>query len=91
MKATCTWGDGPDIALDLDGTRFVLYEDPKHNKPPQGDYVHGYVQKGSIDLTMNEAEELGRQLISAAENSRRLYESANDFDPNFFLDFNLDY
>lgn len=69
-KATCTWGDGPDVLLDLEDDNFMLYEDPKHYKPPQGDPSHGYVTKGSMDLTADEARILAAQLEAAANQAQ---------------------
>lgn len=70
IKASCTWGDGPDIMLVIEGedenddnnNRFILYEDPKHQLPPRADYIHGYVTNGSMDLTANEARILAARL-----------------------------
>lgn len=74
--ATCTWGEGPDVLLSFNGDRFILYEDPKHDKAPRGDYRHGHVTNGSMDLTAEEAEELGMQLIHAAREARELQRTA---------------
>jgi hypothetical protein len=71
-KATCTWGDGPDVLLTIENDTFILYEDPKHLLPPHGDYAHGYVTRGSMDLTIDEALALSIQLKSAAEKARFL-------------------
>ena len=71
-KATCTWGDGPDVMLTLEDDWFVLYEGPKHQSPPRGDYLYGYVTKGSTDLTADEALELAAQLTSAANSAKEL-------------------
>jgi len=71
-KATCTWGDGPDVLLVLEDDFFILYEDPKHLEPPRGDYVHGYVTKGSMNLTADEALALAGQLRKAAMLAKEL-------------------
>ena len=71
-KATCTWGDGPDVLLSIEDDNFMLYEDPKHNKPPQGDPAHGFVTKGSMCLTADEALELAAELEAAANNAKDL-------------------
>jgi hypothetical protein len=71
-KATCTWGDGPDVLLTIENDIFILYEDPKHLLPPHGDYAHGYVTKGSSDLTIDEALALSAQLKDAADEARAL-------------------
>lgn len=75
MKATCTWGEGPDVIVELDGTSVMLYENPSRFE--QG--VHGYVSKGSFDFTAKEAREFARQLIKAADESDEWDRKAFDF------------
>jgi len=70
MKAECTWGDGPDVLVVLDGTPIVIYEDPDNQR----------VSQGSFDLTANEAEALGADLIAAAKRARYLDKQARDLD-----------
>ncbi len=70
MRAVCTWGEGPDVLVVIEGTIVILYEDPKHTKPPRGDYKHGYVEQGSFDFTAEEAEVLGNQLLEKAKQAR---------------------
>lgn len=79
MKATCTWGDGPDVLVDLNGTGVILYEDPKHHKPPRGDFKHGYITEGSFDLTAEEAEILSNELKTAAAAARSLDKSYREY------------
>ncbi len=74
-KATCTWGEGPDVILSLKDDFFILYEDPRHNNPPQGDYIHGYVTCGSMNLTSDEALDLASQLSIAANYAKELEKS----------------
>jgi hypothetical protein len=76
MKATCTWGCGPDVMLNLDGHPMVLYEDPIHKDK----WVHGAVTKGSLDLTADEAEAFGFQLIEAARQAKALDELCEQHD-----------
>jgi len=71
LKAVCTWGDGPDVILCLDGTPLVLLENPDLNN---GQSVHGVVTKGDVDLTADQAYKLGFQLINAAQQAKKLYE-----------------
>lgn len=66
IDATCTWGEGPDVMITFKDHHVVLHEDPKHHKPPQGDYTHGYVTYGTVDLTAKEALSLAASLIVAA-------------------------
>jgi hypothetical protein len=75
MKASCTWGEGPDVILDLDGSLMVLYENP-HDKEA---WTHGAISDGSLDLTAAEAEELGIQLITASKQARDLSKSAQEY------------
>ena len=75
MKATCTWGDGPDVLVELKGTGVILYEKPKHNKPPRGDFKHGFITEGSFDLTVEEAEIFGNELLLAAKQAREIISS----------------
>jgi len=72
IDATCTWGDGPDVLLTFKDYIFILYEDPRHSKPPQGGYAHGFVTKGSTDLTADEALILAAHLTDAANNAKEL-------------------
>jgi len=75
MKAKCTWGDGPDVLVVLDGMPVMLYHTPvdfNHAK-------HGMVKQGSFDLTADEAIALALQLLRAAESARdmdRKYQNA---------------
>ena len=79
-RAACTWGDGPDVLLVFEDDYFMLYEDPKHNKPPQGSPTHGYVTKGSADLTVDEALTLAFQLTEAANNAKELDRMCEEHD-----------
>ncbi len=78
MRAVCTWGDGPDVLVDLNNTTVVLYEDPWSDPPPRGKWAHGCVSKGSFDLTAEEAKALAAELISAAEQAEHLDKSYTD-------------
>lgn len=79
-RVECTWGDGPDVLLDLKDDYFMLYEDPKFNKAPQGSPAHGYVTKGSMDLTADEALELAAHLESAANNAKEMDRMCQEHD-----------
>ena len=80
INATCTWGDGPDVMLTFEDYIFVLYEAPKLILPSGGAYLHGYVTKGSTDLTADEALQLGGQLINAANNAKELDRMCKEHD-----------
>lgn len=70
IHVVCTVGEGPDVVMDFKDKGFILFEEPRHNKPPQGDWTHGFVMKGSCDLTHEEATHLGERLILAATQAR---------------------
>ena len=63
MKAECTWGDGPDVILSLNGTGMILFENPIIEG---SGFKYGTVNAGSLDLTAQEAIILGHQLLNAA-------------------------
>lgn len=66
MKAECTWGDGPDVLVILDGTEMVLHENPYDLDK----WAHGKVKSGSIDLTADRALELAKNLMSAVRQAK---------------------
>jgi hypothetical protein len=57
---------------DDKGDWLMAYEDPYHPTPPQGDCTHGYIRRGSLCLTADQAELLGYQLIESAKQAREL-------------------
>ena len=71
MKAECTWGEGPDVLVVLDGTGVICYEHPKHLDK----FTHGLVSQGSLDLTSKEARTFAAQLIKAADAADELQKS----------------
>ena len=79
LKATCTWGDGPDVLLVNEGKLYMLYDDPSIKDKA----IHGYSLNGSICLTKEEAYKLANDLIMAAKNAEELEECANEYS-NFF-------
>lgn len=78
MKAVCTWGDGPDVLVDLNNTTVALYEAPWSDPPPRGRWAHGCISEGSFDLTAEEAKALAAELINAAEQADHLTKSYKD-------------
>ena len=68
INAICTWGDGPDVLLRLDGTRLVLLEDPEGLEH----FTNGFVMMGQLDLTIKEARNLAENLIKAADEAERM-------------------
>ncbi len=75
MKATCTWGDGPDVLVDLDGTEFLLYEEPRDLS--RGAF--GVVAYGSACFTAKEARQLAAELIVAADYAEEMEKSAEEY------------
>ena len=71
IGASCTWGQGPDVLVTLDGAPFMCYENPDQKNRA----VHGIVRKGSFELTRNEALELAEQLFRAAAACKDLDDS----------------
>jgi hypothetical protein len=70
VKASCTWGEGEDVLVTLEGHNFMLYENPKNYHRA----VHGIVEVGSFFLTAKEAKELAIDLMLAAKNAEELDE-----------------
>lgn len=68
IKAVCTWGDGPDVSMSLEGHKMVLMENPEDYDR----WVHGTVTHGIVDLTGPQAYSLGLQLINASLEAGRL-------------------
>ncbi len=75
MKAECTWGDGPDVLVILEGTKVMLYEDPIDMDRS----VHGYTTQGSFCLTVKEALTLAGSLYVAAGQAMELDNSYRDY------------
>lgn len=75
IKASCTWGDGPDVLITLDDLLFMLYEPPDQLDRA----VHGLVKKGSFALTANEALKFAKQLKQAALSAKELDKDYSDY------------
>ena len=80
IKATCTWGDGPDVLVVFENHPFILYENPKNDPPPRGQWAHGYVSIGSFDLTAEEAMILSNKLKAAAQVAMELDKSIREYE-----------
>ena len=69
-KATCTWGDGPDVMISVMKTNKSGF-----------DYVDVSDKtvdtKGSFGLTADEAIELAKELIDAAVLANKYFEGYN--------------
>lgn len=72
-EAICTWAEGPDVLVTVNQP-FMLYECPSGSDKA----VHGYVNRGSFHLTVEEAEQLGNQLLLAAFQARKLQSGWED-------------
>jgi len=72
IRAACTWGDGPDVLLILEGKELMLYEIPYHHKPPLADGTYGFIKEGSLCLTTSEARRLASQLNQSAKEAEDL-------------------
>jgi len=75
ITAECTWGDGPDVLVEGHNV-------PTFNLSPveNGGSIHGRVRDWQIDLTADEAENLGRHLIMSAARDRELNQICEDHD-----------
>ncbi|MFA5312883.1 MAG: hypothetical protein WC375_06125 [Methanomassiliicoccales archaeon] len=76
MNATCTWGDGADVVLSLEGTKMVLLEDVADKKS----WKYGTISQGNTDLTASGARKLASKLIMAAVQSESLQMECEDHD-----------
>lgn len=68
MKAECSWGNGPDVLVVLEGKPVMLYHKP-HNLD---EATYGYISEGSACLTAEEAEKLAQELLIAAKQAKNL-------------------
>ena len=66
--------------MDIKDDIFVLYEKPKLILPTGGAYLHGYVTKGSTDLTADEALTLAFHLTEAANQAKELDRTCEEHD-----------
>lgn len=80
MKAECTWGEGGDILVSLDGTSMALHEAPSNPEPPRGKFTHGSVTQGSLFLTTDEAAELAIQILAVVDQTKRLKNQCKQHD-----------
>jgi len=75
ITASCAWGDGPDVIVTLNDHRFILYEDAVgHSK-----YIHGFVEKGSFDLTAEEAFKLAEKLMNAGIAAQQMDKDLDEY------------
>ncbi len=83
ISANCTWGDGPDVLLVIEGRELLLYAAPRLPGPDnimnpidgsktnfgkkRAEKAQGYVNEGSLCLTAVEARTLANELNAAAK------------------------
>ncbi len=68
ISLSCTWGDGPDVAVNI---HF------DHEKLAKNFRGSGFLP---LDLTSDEAVEIGRALIQAGEQAKELVRLAESLD-----------
>ncbi len=76
MKAECTWGEGPDIVVSLDGTPLILSQEPEDLNR----FKYGAITKGDFDMTAKEATQFAGELLSAARRAQELDDQAASHD-----------
>jgi len=70
IKATCTWGEGPDIILHVRDHIVILFEDPDKTH-----YRNGTVKSASTDLSLEQAKELLHSLQQSIQHVEELEQS----------------
>jgi len=76
MKATNTWGDGPDIILSLEGSKMILLEPPE-----MGEFTEGTISKGNTDMTCAEAKTLAYELLSIVDHIEQMLKELASLEP----------
>jgi len=71
IEVNVTWGDGPDILLDIK-TKIVLMEDANEFQ----NWTHGTCGHSHLDLTAEEALSLAAALEQAAYRVKQLEDAA---------------
>jgi hypothetical protein len=75
IRATCTWGEGTDVLLVIEDHIVVAHEE----QILRDKFTHGAIKRGSADLTVDQAESLGHQLLNAVQACRELDKSAEEY------------
>lgn len=68
INLSCTWGDGPDVCVNI-------YHDPEK----RAHWAKGFFP---MDLTGDEAIEIGHKLIQAGEHAKELDRCYDDYMKN---------
>ncbi len=66
LQVNCTWGEAADVSFDITAPLDRL----------EGNHPRGYIP---IDLTSEEAIEIGRMLVEAGEEAKRLSSEMSAF------------
>ena len=74
FKASCTWGDGPDVLLVNDGKGYLIYEEPETITHQERQSFYG-----SACLSAKEAEDLAYSLLAAAAYAREMDRSVEEY------------
>lgn len=69
MKVISNWPMLSDVTIELNGTPLILGEEPDFLKNKG---LHGTVTQGDIDLSVDEAEEIGNALLEMSRKIRKL-------------------
>ena len=79
IKAECTWGEGPDVLVTLKDSPLWLMADPVNKEgyrfPTVKGFVttvHGFCLDAQLDLTKDQARNLGIALLEAVDEVNRL-------------------
>lgn len=78
IKASCAWGEHPDVIVTLEDEPFILYEDVNMEG-----WAHGSVKNGSFDLTAEQATKLAYDLLIAASTAEEIERSYEDYCSKF--------
>ena len=76
MKASCAWEAGLDVLISLNGEKMILHNDPIDLDK----FTHGTITEGSVDLTIEEAEDLAHQLLNSVHQVKELNQICEDHD-----------
>jgi hypothetical protein len=69
IVVTCHSGHGPDVNVKFKEHMFILSEEPSNIEET---FPQGLVNKGSFQLTADEAEILAKQLLQASIEAKEL-------------------
>lgn len=70
LEVSVTWGEAEDICISNKGSIYILMEDPI-----KSGFIHGVSEDGQLPLSMEEAETLVRDLLTAIDRVKYLKNS----------------